>query len=190
MPRAAAPAIGPILLLLGCGPGVPAADPPEELPLESLLQPPPSHANSGGFAARLDELRREIAALGPGHAWAGEYYTGDGLGVNVTLLVAPSGYAYEWRGCLGVYAERSGTLAVRDEVLELDGLPGADRAPPGLASQLRVVRWAPRTYLLTPEQFDLLEADDLEPRPVPWGCFLQRRGDEARRAAGEPDLPR
>jgi hypothetical protein len=62
---------------------------------------------------RAETIRREIAALRErntlpaghwSHEWAGEYYVGDGLGVIVTLTVAPaSGITYTWYGCMGLY---------------------------------------------------------------------------------------
>src|SRR6267143_4128952 len=36
------------------------------------------------------------------HPWAGKYYYGDGLGVNVHLSLAPkSGFVFTWNGCPG-----------------------------------------------------------------------------------------
>jgi hypothetical protein len=62
-------------------------------------------------AAKLrDSIKAEIVALRD-HRWAGEYYHGDGLGVNVSFIVASkAGYLFEWHGCLG--------LSVSDEMLE------------------------------------------------------------------------
>ncbi|OGV42527.1 MAG: hypothetical protein A2X46_04470 [Lentisphaerae bacterium GWF2_57_35] len=58
------------------------------------------------------QLRDRIrAAANPltNHPWAGEYYCGDGLGVNVSLLLAPgAGYVFEWHGCLGLYDRNYG----------------------------------------------------------------------------------
>src|SRR5262245_58497227 len=49
------------------------------------------------FSKRRASIMTEISAAGPSHAWAGEYYEGDGLGENVYLCLAPNaGFAFEW----------------------------------------------------------------------------------------------
>src|SRR5690242_11837304 len=53
---------------------------------------------------RQQPVLKEIASLGPAHAWAGRYYVGDGFDRNVMLLVAPdAGCVASWVGCLGLY---------------------------------------------------------------------------------------
>jgi len=45
-------------------------------------------------------IRREIARVPSGRSWDGEYYLGDGLGVNQASVVAPqAGFVFEWQGC-------------------------------------------------------------------------------------------
>ena len=45
------------------------------------------------------------------HDWAGEYYVGDGLGMNVRIHVAPeAGITYTWHGCLGLYDGNYGEI--------------------------------------------------------------------------------
>src|ERR1051325_7519917 len=52
---------------------------------------------------RLARIKAEIARLRD-HEWAGEYYWGDGLGANVSLVVSPkSGFVFTWNGCMGLY---------------------------------------------------------------------------------------
>jgi hypothetical protein len=64
-------------------------------------------------------IQDEIAALG-NHEWAGEYYEGDGLGVNVSLILAPkSGYVFEWHGCLGLYDRNYGAVTLKDRRIRL-----------------------------------------------------------------------
>ncbi len=176
------------LLLASCGTREALVDdlpvePPTEMELEL------SHRNSEPVAARMEELRREIAAQGGDHPWAGEYYFGDGLGVNITLLVAPSGYVYVWRGCMGVYGERVGTLAVQDRRLRLAATPPPDASTPGLAAELLIVPWGQRTYLLDPAERDEFRRDADEPRSGVHGSYLLREGDEARATWGEPQIP-
>ncbi len=63
------------------------------------------------------KIRDEVRSLGE-HAWAGEYYHGDGLGVNVFLMLAPqAGYLFEWHGCLGLYDRNYGKVSCTDEVV-------------------------------------------------------------------------
>lgn len=58
--------------------------------------------------------------------WAGAYYVGDGLGMNVYVFVAPeAGITYIWRGCTGLYDGGHGDIV---EVIDLDG----DEKPDGL----------------------------------------------------------
>jgi hypothetical protein len=46
----------------------------------------------------------------------GTYYSGDGLGRNVTVILSPDGtYSSDWQGCLGVYGESNGTWLVQGE---------------------------------------------------------------------------
>lgn len=53
--------------------------------------------------------------------WAGEYYVGDGLGMNVRILVAPkSGIVYTWHGCLGLYDGNHGDV-IESFDLDKDG---------------------------------------------------------------------
>ena len=67
----------------------------------------------GEIRKRANEIEGEIARLGPDHAWAGKYYAGDGLCVNVRLWVAPnSGCLATWRGCLGLYGANWGRIQV------------------------------------------------------------------------------
>ena len=65
------------------------------------------------------QIRQEIGRL-KGHEWAGEYYEGDGLGVNVSLLIAPEhGFVFEWHGCLGLYDRNYGCVATTNGRLQL-----------------------------------------------------------------------
>src|SRR5262245_23771504 len=60
---------------------------------------------------RRAKISAEIQKLGV-HEWAGDYFAGDGLGVNTSLVLAPaSGYVFEWHGCLGLYDRNYGAVA-------------------------------------------------------------------------------
>src|SRR4051812_10255954 len=66
--------------------------------------PAPMLERVGAPASVVDRsaiVEAEIKALGD-HPWAGSYYLGDGLGMNVKLSLAPSaGVVATWMGCMG-----------------------------------------------------------------------------------------
>jgi hypothetical protein len=58
-------------------------------------EPRPATAN--------DQPKETLAAM------AGEYYHGDGLGMNMRLAIMPEGrFSFTWRGCLGLYGADEG----------------------------------------------------------------------------------
>ena len=60
------------------------------------------HSDSAERTAnsKRQAILAELKRLGD-HEWAGEYYAGDGVGVNTSVVIAPhSGYVFEWHGCL------------------------------------------------------------------------------------------
>ena len=150
--------------------------------------------------ARIERIEAEIEQLRE-HPWAGRYYYGDGLGVNVTLYAAPgAGLVYRWTGCLGLYDLNHGRVVyVRDGrmrvELEIDtalnvGWGGARRY---MSPELLVFRWGGRRYLV-PEcrAMELVNAINSGRRwsadrfPIR-GAGPYRAGDE--RPAGLPRLP-
>ena len=49
---------------------------------------------------------------------AGDYYFGDGLGVNCSLTVTAKGkFTFQWNGCLGTYDKNEGTASIKEGVL-------------------------------------------------------------------------
>lgn len=51
----------------------------------------------------------------------GEYYRGDGMGYNVTLVLSENGrYSAVWHGCLGKYGEANGRWEVKEKQITLD----------------------------------------------------------------------
>jgi hypothetical protein len=158
----------------------------------------PSDERFGPEAERLEKdrkarIEREWAGLAD-HPWAGPYYHGDGLGVNVSLLLAPgSGFVFTWQGCLGLYDRNLGDVHEAG-----DGLTFAFRFPNvqhgfrGLAPQLVPVRWGPRRYLVAPR--DLVKYCNAvnfgrEPRAGAHGSFFLRQGDWDRKTEGRPLVP-
>jgi hypothetical protein len=51
---------------------------------------------------------------------AGSYYCGDGTGYNVTVTLKEDGtYSGQWRGCLGIYGDASGSWKLSDRRIVL-----------------------------------------------------------------------
>ena len=126
--------------------------------------------------------------------WAGEFARGDGLGVNVRLLLAPEGgFVFNWRGCLGLYDINYGAVEVRDGHLMLRfELPNTEQGFEGIAGEFVPVRWGDRLYLLaTREAREFANAINSGFEPCDGMCarFLLRAGDEQKSAAGRPELP-
>lgn len=72
------------------------------------------------LARRIPVIREEIARLGPGHPWAGEYYEGDGMGMNVRFWLAPqAGCVATSSGCLGLYGANWGTVTEQEGMLRM-----------------------------------------------------------------------
>lgn len=145
------------------------------------------------LAARRKRVEAEAAAL-PGHPWAGTYYHGDGLGVNVRLSIAPlAGFAATWDGCMGRYDLNYGTVGEAGGRLRLtfehENRPGAF---PGFAEELAVIPWGERVYLVASDELvefcNAVNAGD-EPRRGGHGGFLARDGDGDRKVSGAPGVP-
>ena len=146
------------------------------------------------FDACLARIRGEIAKIGTA-GWAGGYYQGDGLGVNISVELAPeSGFAFTWHGCLGLYDLNYGSVAEKDGRLELAfQFPNDQDGYRGLGPVLVPVRWGERRYLIADDELLRFVNDvngGLEPRGDVHGSNLLRRGDEAKPVEGKPELPK
>jgi hypothetical protein len=135
----------------------------------------------------------EIKKL-PNHAWAGDYYAGDGTGVNRFLAIAPqAGFVFEWRGCLGMYDRNYGKAEEVDGTLNLEfTFKNERKGLRGVAPALVPVAWGERRYLVpTGEMIDLCNAvnQGTEPRDSKYGRFLLRVGDEKKKVRGLPEVP-
>jgi hypothetical protein len=144
---------------------------------------------------RAESINTELARVDSDHAWAGKYYCGDGLGVNIELLLAPqSGFVFEWQGCLGLYDRNYGTVTTRTEHVHLNcELPNdTDKGLEGTYIDFTPVRWGDRHYLIPNEKlisFCNAVNSREEPRKQSFGSFLLRQGDEKKLAPGAPQLP-
>ena len=112
---------------------------------------------------RLDERDRRIVAelagldratLADGDwakEWAGTYYTGDGLGMNVTIKLAPkAGVAYTWHGCMGLYDANHGDIVepFNDGVVVRMAINTQASIYSFMSEKLYFVRWGERRYLV------------------------------------------
>jgi hypothetical protein len=50
----------------------------------------------------------------------GTYYSGDGLGRNVTVVLPDGTFVSDWQGCLGVYGEARGTWQLQGDQIRFD----------------------------------------------------------------------
>lgn len=145
-------------------------------------------------AKQLQErIHAEVKTL-TNHAWAGEYYSGDGLGVNVSLLLAPkAGYVFEWHGCLGLYDRNYGGVSFTNGKIHLSfTFKNEQKGFQGIAEQLIPVSWGERQYLIP--SGDIVEfCNDVnagtEPREDMHGRHLLREGDEKKKVRGFPAVP-
>jgi hypothetical protein len=145
--------------------------------------------------ARLAAIRDEASKPGAEPGWAGRYYRGDGLGMNVTVELAPkAGFVFTWTGCMGLYDRNDGAVAEKDGRLDLAfTFPNVQQGFRGLAPALVPVKWGERRYLIASDQLRGFANDvngGSEPRPAAHGQWLLRNGDEARPAPGKPELPK
>src|SRR5277367_4622347 len=79
---------------------------------------------------------------------AGNYYFGDGLGVNCSLNLSADGkFKFTWRGCLGTYDENDGSAAMKDGVLHLAPTKANVREGfKGTPTEFFPVPWGDRMY--------------------------------------------
>jgi hypothetical protein len=152
-----------------------------------------AHAEDAANRKR-DAVLAEIKELG-GHEWAGEYFAGDGLGVNVSFAIAPkSGYVFEWHGCLGLYDRNYGDVTWKNGQISLSFTFQNDREGfQGIAPEFIPVAWGPRRYLIPADDvvgFCNEVNEGREPRDGSYGSYLLRNGDENLPATGVPTLPK
>jgi hypothetical protein len=152
-----------------------------------------SAATEAAAKAQRKAILSEIQKL-PDHDWAGEYYAGDGLGVNTTLALAPgAGFVFEWHGCLGLYDRNYGTVTATNGVIRLAcAFENQQKGFQGIAPALVPIAWGSRHYLVpATEVIDFCNSvnDGGEPRTDMHGTFFLRTGDEKKAVAGLPQVP-
>lgn len=145
-------------------------------------------------AMRWRERILAAAAALTNHPWAGAYYAGDGLGVNVSLLLAPgAGYVFEWHGCLGLYDRNYGAITETNGRIRLSFTFTNERKGfQGIAEEFIPVAWGARVYLIPSDDvvgFCNKVNEGTEPRDAPHGFYLLRRGDEKKDVTDFPGVP-
>ncbi len=167
--------------------------------------PAPERPVSGSQAARDNQVENSEkphnrAPTSPRRIGAivGDYYFGDGLGINCYLHIKPEGrFSFLWRGCLGVYGKSEGlTRLVNDHLILAPDEPDAKPDDPtgfgGTSTDFVPVRWGDRLYLVPAkygEAFSNQVNRGWEPRANAHGRFYLREGDWEKKATGLPNLP-
>lgn len=152
---------------------------------ETSSAPDGERALAPELAAWLARLAASVAALGPGHPWAGEYLVTDGF-ESTTLWLAPEGWACVGSGCFGVELEAHGSVRLADGALRLEPAWSDPPDPdPPLPREVLAVPWGARVFLVPTERVLAFAEESRAGRPA-FPSRL-RRADEPR--AGRPELP-
>jgi len=126
---------------------------------------------------------------------AGDYYLGNGLGVNCSLVVKPEGrFSFIWRGCLGVYGmNQGGAKVVKGHLILTPEQPNKEEGFGCTVTDFIPVRWGERLYLV-PKDYGNGFCSDVnrgrEPRSGSLGNFYLREGDWKKKVTGLPDVPK
>jgi len=141
---------------------------------------------NGGFAADTNS-----AAL---KDIAGDYYFGDGLGVNCSFTLSAQGkFAFQWRGCLGTYDKNEGNASLKDGILHITPQkPNVREGFRGTPTEFYPVRWGTRMYLIPTNEIVEFCSDvnrGSEPRQGSHGQYYIRRSDADKPVVGKPAVP-
>jgi hypothetical protein len=125
---------------------------------------------------------------------AGDYYFGDGLGVNCSLHLDKNGScAFKWHGCEGVYDDNGGTYEGRGDLVVLNlTKPNSREGFQGTATRFYPIQWGKRHYLIADEQmvgFCSRIGRGWRPGSEVNGFYYLRRGDEKVRVSYLPRVP-
>lgn len=125
---------------------------------------------------------------------AGDYYFGDGLGVNCTLKLSSQGrFTFKWTGCLGTYDQNEGGATLKGGVLRLTPKKANVREGlQGTPTEFFPVRWGARLYLIaTNEMVEFCSEVNQggEPRNDIHGQNYLRAKDADKPLRGRPALP-
>jgi len=134
------------------------------------------------------------SSLIPFRELVGEYYFGDGTGVNCTLKLAEHGtFAFQWNGCLGTYDKNEGRAAIQNGILQIaPKKPSVREGFQGTPTEFFPIRWGSRTYLVATNEIVRFCSEvnqGGEPRHGNWGQFYLRQDDWKKPVTGFPDVP-
>ncbi len=125
----------------------------------------------------------------------GDYYFGDGLGVNCSLKLSPADtFGFQWHGCMGLYDQNEGKFEIEKGILILyPEKPNERKGFQGTATRFFIIDWSGRIYLVPEEELlDFCNAinQGREPRRgVFRGNFYIKKGDDTKPIKGWPTLP-
>lgn len=144
-------------------------------------------------SAQRERIRAELRGLSQ-QKWAGEYYEGDGLGINITLIMAAeAGFMFEWHGCLGLYDRNYGSILETNGEVHLSfAYENVRKGFRGIAPAFVPVRWGSRHYLIPTDDitgFCNEINQGSEPRKISYGSYLLQLGDERLPVKGLPEIP-
>jgi hypothetical protein len=153
-----------------------------------------SESAENAAETRRQAILAEIKALNA-HEWAGEYYAGNGMGVNTSLAIAPkSGYVFEWHGCMGLYDRNYGAVTSAGGRIRLAfTFENKREGFQGIAPELVPISWGSRHYLIPADDivgFCNNVNEGREPRNGSHGFYLLREEDEVKAVSGLPNVPR
>lgn len=114
-------------------------------------------AEESKIKARQERIQSELKALDVAamkdtdwaKEWAGRYYTGDGLGTNISVYLAPKGgVSFLNYGCLGLYGGDHGEVEeVLSDGLKLELVFGTPKGS-FLSERVYFVRWGKLRFLV------------------------------------------
>lgn len=141
---------------------------------------------SGGFAADTNSVALKDIV--------GDYYFGDGLGVNCSFTLSPQGrFTFQWQGCLGIYDKNAGSASLKDGILHLaPQKPNIREGFRGTPTEFYPVRWGTRMYLIPTNEIVEFCSDinqGSEPRQGNHGQYYIRGSDADKPVAGKPEVP-
>ena len=135
-----------------------------------------------------DRPKSEVAGV------TGEYYFGDGLGVNCALTIKDEGrFSFGWHGCLGLYDQNTGEArVVAGHLILTPERPNVRKGFQGTATDFIPIRWGERLYLIPEaDRWEFCNAvnQGSEPRDRPHGQSYLRSGDWRKKVSGLPIVP-
>lgn len=169
-------------------------------PIESQIK-----RETPALEARRDCIKTELATIKQredlpddhwSREWAGDYYTGDGLGMNVMIHIAPeNGVTYTWTGCLGLYDANHGDIVETfpNGVRLALAIPVRGDCFDFISERLYFVRWGDERYLVPESQMLKLVNNFNKGGYARQSMFniprLVRNNEFHRRAETPPGLP-